>query len=152
MTKPSAAIHILQELAQRDSEKAATLLVKLKNKLQVDENQLHLLSEYREEYISQNFVLMIKGVQSSELINFRAFLTNLDKTLVSQRQIIEKSIQAVNDQQVIWQELERKKMSYKLLNEQAKKRMLVEESKRDQKMTDEFVNSRSAANVQKIKV
>lgn len=152
MTKPSAALHILQELAQRDSEKAATELVILKNKLQVDENQLHLLSEYREEYMSQNFVLMIKGVQSSELLNFRAFLKNLDKTLESQHQIIEKSTRAVFDQQIIWQECERKKMSYKLLNEQAKKRILVQESKRDQKMTDEFVNARSAANAQKLKV
>jgi flagellar FliJ protein len=152
MTKPSAAIHTLQELAQRESEIAATELVKRKNKLLADENQLHLLREYREEYVSQNFVMMISGVQSSELTNFRAFLLNLDKTIVSQRQIIDQSALALQEQQGIWQECERKKMSYKILSEQEKRKILAEESKRDQKMTDEFVNSRSAVNAQKSKV
>jgi flagellar FliJ protein len=152
MTKPNSSLHTLQELAERESEKAAIELANCKAQLQAKENQLHLLNEYREEYISQNFVLMVSGIQSADLLNFRAFLSNLDHTIVNQRQIIDVSVLAVSEQQAIWQECERKKMSYQILNEQAKRKLLAQENKRDQKMTDEFVNARHAVNAKKVRV
>lgn len=152
MAKSSTAIHTLLELAERACEKAAADLAMSNSQLQDSKNQLDLLNDYRQEYVSQNFVLMVSGVQSRELLNFRAFLSNLDKTIVSQHQIIDRNALAVQEQQAIWQESERKKMSYQILTEQEKKKILILESKRDQKLNDEFVNARSAIQIHKSRV
>ncbi len=152
MAKSSTAIHTLLELAERASEKAAVDLALRNTQLKDSKNQLDLLNEYREEYVSQHFVLMVSGTQSRELLNFRAFLSNLDKTIVSQHQIIDRNALAVQEQQAIWQESERKKMSYQILTEQQMKKIMIQESKRDQKLTDEFVNARGAIQTQKRRV
>ena len=145
MAKTSTAIHTLLELAQRDSEKAAADLSLRNSQLNEAKNQLNQLNAYRQEYVAQNVVLMVSGIESGEILNFRAFLSNLDITIYGQNQIIERSTLAVQEQQIVWQGCERKKMSYQVLTQQEKQKNIIQELKRDQKLTDEFVNSRTAA-------
>ena len=52
--------------------------------------------------------------------------------------MVELANQQVKIQRQLWQECQRKKLSYEVLSDRSEKRILKVEQKKDQKMMDEF--------------
>jgi flagellar FliJ protein len=144
MPRTDSAIQTLHALASRACEKAATELAISSDQFLKAKQQVEMLEEYRAEYMTQHVLLLTNGAQSRELLNFRDFVKNLDQIILTQQQLVERTELMVKDKRIQWQACERQKLSYQVLTEQEAHRLMIQESKRDQKLTDEFVNARAA--------
>lgn len=149
MPRTESAIYMLYELANRASEKAAKELKMSSDQFTKAKQQVEMLEGYRAEYMTEHVSLLNNGVQSRELLNFRDFVKNLDQIIMTQQQIVDRSELLVQDKRVKWQQCELKKLSYQVLTEKEAQLLLMKEHKMDQKLTDEFVNARTAVNSQK---
>lgn len=149
MPRTESAIYTLYELANRASEKAAKELKMSSDQFTKAKQQVEMLEGYRAEYMTEHVSLLNNGVQSRELLNFRDFVKNLDQIIMTQQQIVDRSELLVQDKRVKWQQCELKKLSYQVLTEKEAQLLLMKEHKMDQKLTDEFVNARTAVNSQK---
>lgn len=149
MPRTDSAIYTLYALANRESEKAAKELKMSSDQYTKAKQQVEMLEGYRAEYMTQHVSLLNNGVQSRELLNFRDFVKNLDQIILTQQQMVDRSELLVQDKRVKWQQCELKKLSYQVLTEKEAQLLLMKEHKMDQKLTDEFVNARTAVNSQK---
>ena len=149
MPRTESAIHTLLSLAKRACEKAAIELAISSDQCVKAKEQVQMLQTYRAEYMAQHVSVLADGIQSRDLLNFRDFLKNLDQIILAQQQLVDRTELIVQDKRVQWQECERKKLSYQVLTEQEAHRLMIQENKRDQKLTDAFVNSRTAVNSKK---
>ncbi len=149
MPRNESAIYTLYALANRQSEKAAKELKMSSDQFIKAKQQVEMLEGYRAEYMTQHVSLLNNGVQSHELLNFREFVKNLDQIIMTQQQMVERSELLVQDKRAQWQQCELKKLSYQVLTEKEAQLVLSKEHKLDQKLTDEFVNARTAVNSQK---
>lgn len=149
MPRTESAIYTLYALANRDSEKAAKELKMSSDQFTKAKQQVEMLEGYRAEYMTQHVSILNNGVKSSELLNFRDFVKNLDQIIMTQREMVDRSELLVQDKRVKWQQCELKKLSYQVLTEKEAQVLLIKEHKMDQKLTDEFVNARTAVNAQK---
>jgi len=149
MLRTESAINTLYTLANRASEAAAKELKMSSDQFIKAKQQVEMLEGYRAEYMAQHVLLINDGVQSHELLNFRDFVKNLDQIIMTQQQIVDRSELLVQDKRVKWQQCELKKLSYQVLTEKEAQLLLMKDHKMDQKLTDEFVNARTAVNVQK---
>jgi flagellar FliJ protein len=149
MPRTESAIHTLYELANRASEKAAKELKISSDQFNNAKKQVEMLEGYRSEYMTQHVSMLSNGAQSRELLNFRDFIKNLDQIIMTQQQMVDRSELLVQDRRVKWQQCELKKLSYQVLTEKEAQLLLIKENKMDQKLTDEFVNARTAVLSQK---
>ncbi len=149
MAKSSSALITLLQLAEKNSEKAALDLAKVRQQAESAQSQYEQLEVYRREYLEQHVTMLAGGVETQELLNFKGFLLNLDRTIIGQQEIVDRCKLVAQEYRLVWQEAQRKKMSYEVLLEQEKIQMASAEAKRDQKQTDEFVNTKSAVKFQK---
>lgn len=149
MQRTETAIHTLYELANRESEKAAKDLKMSSDQLTKAQLQVEMLEGYRAEYMTQHAALLTNSVQSSELLNFRDFVKNLDQTIMTQQQMVDRAKLLAQDKRVKWQQCELKKLSYQVLTEKQAQLLLMKEQKMEQILTDEFVNTSTAFSLQK---
>ncbi len=149
MPRTESAIYTLYALANRASENAAKELKMSSDQFTKAKQQVEMLEGYRAEYMAQHVLLLNNGVQSRDLLNFRDFVKNLDQIILTQQQMVDRSELLVQDKRVKWQQCELKKLSYQVLTEKEAQTLLMKEHKLDQKLTDEFVNARTAVNAQK---
>jgi len=149
MSRTQSAIYTLYELADRESEKAAKELKMSSDQFAKAKQQVEMLEGYRAEYMNQHVSMLNDGVKSSELLNFRDFVKNLDQIIMTQQEMVDRSQLLVQDKRVKWQQCELKKLSYQVLTEKEAQLLLMKEHKMDQKLTDEFVNAKTAVNAQK---
>lgn len=140
MSKPSIVIQTLQEIAARDLNKAAERLAESNKQLSDAKNQLDMLQQYRQDYISRYADMLAEGMNIEALQNYQSFLRKLDQAISGQEQIIESFSRQVKHHMGLWQECQKKKLSYDVLSERSQRRAYVIESKRDQKMMDEFAS------------
>jgi len=149
MAKASTALTTLLQLTEQRSEKAALVLAQAKQQASAAQNQFEQLEEDRREYLAQHLVLLTSGLETQELLNFKGFLLNLDRTIIGQQELVERCKLVAQEHRMVWQEAQRKKMSYEVLIEKERVQVIAAEAKRDQKQTDEFVNTRNAVKLQK---
>ena len=149
MAKAPTALMTLLQLAEKKSEQATLVLEQAKQRSIAAHNQYEQLEQYRREYLAQHVALLTTGIESQELLNFKGFLLNLDRTIIGQQEVVERCKLVAQEHRLIWQEAQRKKMSYEVLIEQQKVKMVIAQAKSDQKLTDEFVNTRSAVQFQR---
>jgi flagellar FliJ protein len=149
MAKAPTALITLLQLAEKKSEQATLVLAQAKQHSIAAHNQYEQLEQYRREYLAQHVALLTTGVESQELLNFKGFLLSLDRTIIGQQEVVERCKLLAQGHRLTWQEAQRKKMSYEVLIEQQKVKMVIAQAKSDQKLTDEFVNTRSAVQFQR---
>jgi flagellar FliJ protein len=78
------------------------------------------------------------GMGAEAYQNFQNFFGKLDQAITGQQEVVELANQQVKVQKQLWQESQRKKMSYEVLSKRSVKRELKVEQKKDQKLMDEF--------------
>lgn len=132
-----SALETLIELAQRDADDAAKRLGAALKAADEAEQKLQMLLGYREDYALKLDAAQVNGITPMAYRNFVAFMDKLDNAINGQREIVQRAHQHSAQHKAAWQETERKRLSYRTLNDRAAAEALRLENKRDQKQMDE---------------
>ena len=133
----TSALDTLIELAQRDSDAAARRLGAALKAVEEAEAKLQMLLGYRDDYANKLDQAQMAGITPFAYRNFVAFIDKLDNAINGQREVLKHANYRSEQEKKAWQESERKRLSYRTLNERAAAEALKIENKRDQKMMDD---------------
>lgn len=134
----NTALDTLVELATNETDEAAKRLGLAIRACEDTEQKLALLLQYRDDYQARFQSGLTSGITASGYRNFQLFLAKLDTAISGQQRIVDDAKQRISDERGAWQSSERKRMSYGTLITRAEKEEQRKESKRDQKLMDEF--------------
>ena len=138
-----SALETLIDLAQRESDARAKKLGAALKAVEDGEQKLQMLLGYRDDYHAKFDAAQQAGITPFAYQNFVAFIGKLDAAIDGQKEVIKHAGFKADMERKAWQESERKRLSYRTLNERAAAQALAIETKRDQKMMDDFA-ARSA--------
>lgn len=133
----SSAINTLIELAKKDTDEAAKRLGIAIRASEETGQKLALLLQYRDDYAARCQSELAAGLSAAGYHNFRVFLEKLDSAIAGQREVVREANKLVDAARRVWQENERKRMSFGTLASRAQKQAREQETRRDQKLTDE---------------
>ena len=133
----ASALETLIDLAQRESDACAKRLGAALKAVDEGEQKLQMLLGYRDDYANRLDAAQMGGITPFAYQNFVAFLGKLDQAIDGQRDVLKHARVKADMEKKGWQESERKRLSYRTLNERAALEALALESKRDQKMMDD---------------
>ncbi|UVW27891.1 flagellar export protein FliJ [Massilia sp. H6] len=133
----ASALDTLIDLAQRDSDAIAKRLGAALKAVEEGEQKLVMLDGYRDEYVRKLDSAQMAGITPFSYQNFVAFIGKLDNAIQGQREVIKHARFKADGEKKAWQESERKRLSYRTLNERAAAEALAIENKRDQKLMDD---------------
>ena len=133
----TSALETLIELAQRDSDAAAKRLGAALKAVEEAEQKHQMLLGYRDDYANRLDQQQMAGITPFAYQNFVAFVGKLDNAINGQREVLKHANYKSELEKKAWQESERKRLSYRTLNERAAAEALKIENKRDQKMMDD---------------
>lgn len=133
----NSALETLIELAQRDVDDAAKRLGAALKAVDDAEQKLTMLEGFRHDYAMKLEGAQIAGMTPMAYRNFVAFMDKLDIAINGQREVIKHAQYKSAQEKTVWQESERKRLSYRTLHERAEALALKAENKRDQKQMDE---------------
>jgi flagellar FliJ protein len=131
------ALDTLIELAQRDADAAAKRLGAALAAAEDTEQKLAMLLNYRDDYATRLDAAQVAGITPLAYRNFVAFIGKLDSAINGQREVVKHAHHKSAIEKTGWQACERKRLSYRTLNERAAAEALRIENKRDQKQMDE---------------
>jgi flagellar FliJ protein len=132
-----SALDTLIELAQRESDEAAKRLGAALRTVEEAQQKLTMLLGYRDDYAMKLDAAQVAGMTPMAYQNFVAFMGKLDNAIKGQGEVIKHAQHKSGIEQAAWQASERKRLSYRTLNERAAAGALRIENKRDQKLMDE---------------
>ena len=132
-----SALETLIDLAQKDSDAAAKRLGAANKLVEEAEQKLEMLVGYRDEYARKLDAAQVAGITPFAYHNFVAFIGKLDNALNGQRDVLKHAIFKADTERKTLQESERKRLSYRTLNERAASEALKIQNKRDQKQMDD---------------
>lgn len=135
-----SVIDTLIELASQESEDAARALSAALQQQKQSHEKLCLLTQYKSEYAERLNLQMREGLSVQAMINFRDFLTDLERAVEQQQRVHNTDTDLVHTQQRHWQAMERKKLSYGTLAQRAQAKLAAKASKQEQKQMDEMAS------------
>ena len=133
----ASALETLIDLAQRESDACAKRLGAALKAVDEGEQKLQMLLGYRDDYARRLDAAQMAGITPFAYQNFVAFLGKLEQAIDGQREVLKHARVKADMEKKGWQESERKRLSYRTLNERAALEALALENKRDQKMMDD---------------
>lgn len=133
----TSALETLIELAQRDSDDAAKRLGAALKEVEDAQQKLNMLLGYRDDYANRLDQAQMNGITPFAYANFVAFVGKLDNAINGQQEVVKHAKYKSDLEKATWQESERKRLSYRTLNDRAAAEALKIENKRDQKMMDD---------------
>lgn len=135
---PSPALNMLFDLASEEAEVAAKNLAIANKAVKNAQEKSVMLHGYKQDYINHYNLKLTNGLGKEAHLNYQHFLQNLQQAIDGQEEMIVSAQYECDKVRLVLQEAQRKKMSYEVLIKRAEKKALKIESKRDQKMMDEF--------------
>lgn len=139
MTKQSTnTLKMLIDLAERDVTLATEALAQAMKFAEDAQSKHVLLNEYRQTYVDNFNKNSIAGIGMESYSNYQNFFGKLDQAIAGQLDIVQSANRVVQSRRELWQEAQRKKLSYEVLIQRSDKQAYKAEQKRDQKMMDEF--------------
>lgn len=132
-----SALDTLIDLAQRESDACAKRLAAALKAVEDGQHKLQMLDGYRADYVRKLDAAQVAGITPFAYQNFVAFIGKLDNAINGQSDVVKHAQYKADTEKKAWQESERKRLSYRTLNERAALESLKIESKRDQKMMDD---------------
>jgi len=133
-------LETLIDLAQRETDDAAKRLGAALKAATEAEEKLNMLIGYRDEYGRRFDASQQQGITPMAYRNFQAFMEKLDTAIQGQQEIVRHSKARGDKEKQLWQDAERKRMSYSTLRDRAEAQELKKEAKRDQKAMDEHAS------------
>jgi flagellar FliJ protein len=137
-TQSGNVLKLLKEIAVKEVDLAAEALAHAMKADSEAKSKYEMLLEYRQEYVKNLNKILEAGMGAEAYQNFQNFFKKLDQAIAGQQEVLEITKQQVKVQRQLWQESQRKKLSYEVLTQRSDKRELKVEQKRDQKLMDEF--------------
>ena len=134
--RSTGVINALKEIAAKEVDLAAEALAMAIKVAGEAESKHAMLREYREDYLKSLNNLMESGMGAELYRNFQNFFNKLDQAVNAQGEVLAFAEKQVQRQ--LWQESQRKKLSYDVLTKRVNKREQKVQQKRDQNMMDEF--------------
>ncbi len=132
-----SALDTLIELAQRESDECARRLGLALKQVEETEQKLTMLIGYRADYALKLDAAQVAGITPAAYRNFVAFVDKLDNAILGQREVVKHALHRSGVEKAAWQASERKRLSFRTLNERAAVEALKVENKREQKQMDE---------------
>jgi flagellar FliJ protein len=136
--KSSNVLKMLEEIAAKEVELATEALAKAMKVVDEAQAKYDMLLDYRKGYQDNLNANLTKGMSAEAYQNFQNFFKKLDHAITGQKDVVNFAEQQVKVHRALWQESQRKKLSYDVLITRSDKRVLKVEQKRDQKLMDEF--------------
>ncbi|KQZ43531.1 flagellar export protein FliJ [Duganella sp. Root1480D1] len=133
-------LETLIDLAQRETDDAAKRLGAALKAATEAEEKLNMLIGYRDEYGRRFDASQQQGITPMAYRNFQAFMEKLDTAIQGQQEVVRHSKARGDKEKQLWQDAERKRMSYSTLRDRAEAQELKKEAKRDQKAMDEHAS------------
>lgn len=133
-----SVIETLIDLTVIESDAAAKRLGKAVRTSEESQEKNALLVNYRQEYIEKLQATLAIGLSVQQHKNYQAFIRGLDCAIAQQHQIYLIDQGKVLEQKHLWQQSERKRLSYTTLSNRANSLAKKLDGKREQKNTDEF--------------
>lgn len=133
----TSALETLIELAQRESDDAAKRLGAALKAVEEAEQKYQMLLGYRDDYANRLDQQQMAGITPFAYQNFVAFVRKLDNAINGQGEVVKHAKYKSEQEKKAWQESERKRLSYRTLNERALAEAQKIADKRDQKMMDD---------------
>lgn len=133
-------LETLIDLARRETDDAAKRLGAALKTVAEAEEKLNMLIGYRDEYGRRFDASQQQGMTPMAYRNFQAFMEKLDTAIQGQQEIVRHSKARGDQEKQLWQDAERKRMSFSTLRERAAAQELKKEAKRDQKAMDEHAS------------
>lgn len=131
-------LKMLDEIAAKEVELATEALARAMKAESEAQSKYDMLIEYRQGYLENMNRSLATGMSAEAYQNFQNFLKKLDQAITGQEDVVKFAKQQVKVHRELWQESQRKKLSYDVLIERSDKREHKVEQKKDQKMMDEF--------------
>ena len=137
-TQSSNVLGMLQGIASKEVDDATEALAKAMRLANEAQTKQDMLNEYRLDYVKNLNKILESGMGAEAYQNFQNFFGKLDQAIAGQQEVVEQANLQVKIQKQLWQECQRKKLSYEVLSDRTEKRVLKVEQKKDQKLMDEF--------------
>ncbi len=137
-TQTTSVLKMLKEIAAKEVDLATEALAHVMKAASEAQSKYELLLEYRQDYVKNLNKILEAGIGAEAYQNFQNFFKKLDQAITGQQDMVDMAKQQVTIQRQLWQESQRKKLSYEVLLQRSDKRELKVEQKRDQKSMDEF--------------
>lgn len=131
-------IRALKDRVEKEAELSASLLA---NAISIEEqatSRFNLLSEYRKGYLESFNAEIARSIGIELYHNYQSFLAKLNDALETQIKVKASASDQVNYQKTIWQNLQKKKLSYEVLIKRTDQQLFLAEKKKDQKLMDEY--------------
>lgn len=134
----SNVLGMLKGIATKEVDEATEALAKAMKLANEAQAKKEMLNEYRLDYVKNLNKILEAGMGAEAYQNFQNFFGKLDQAIAGQQEVVELANQQVKVQKQLWQESQRKKLSYEVLSDRNDNRVHKVEQKKDQKMMDEF--------------
>ena len=138
MSLSTTVLNTLLNLASNELELALESIAKANKMLAEAEEKGKTLQEYRQDYVDNLAKQLEKGLGKETHNNYQNFLKKLDQAISGQAEIIISAQYQVGKERELWQEAQRKKLSYDVLLKRKSKKEHHSALKLDQKMMDEY--------------
>lgn len=137
-TQSNNVLKMLSEIAVKEVELATEALARAMKAADEAQSKHDMLIDYRKGYLDNMNKSLSVGMGAEAYQNFQNFLKKLDQAISGQQEVVELTKQQVKVHRELWQESQKKKLSYDVLIDRSDKRAHQVEQKKDQKMMDEF--------------
>lgn len=137
MSAPNA-LNVLIELAEKEVELATESLGRAIKAQNDAEEKGAMLRSYRQDYVANLHKSLANGLNKEMHLNYQNFLLKLDQAIDGQDSVIISAQYQVQKEREVWQEAQRKKLSYEVLVKRAQKKEHQKALKKEQKMMDEY--------------
>lgn len=131
-------LKMLGETAGKEVDLATEALAKAMKNASEAQSKYDLLTQYRQDYLSNLSKTLESGMNAEAHQNFHHFMAKLDQALAGQKDVLVSAQYQVTVQKQLWQACQRKKLSYEVLTTRSDKKMHQIATKKSQKETDEF--------------
>lgn len=138
--KDTFRLRVVQDLAQQQSDDAATRLGVLNAEAAKAEAKLNMLLGYREEYRQRFRSSVHQDVHSAGWKNFQQFLHKLDEAIEQQRDIVQACQQAVQHGRREWQSKQKQVKAYDALEQRHDDQQAQRLKRLDQRLMDDFAS------------
>lgn len=138
--KKSQRLQTIVEINAGNEKKALEALAVVQQKKQALQTQLESLEEYQQGYHEQYQVISEKGVNISQLLEFRSFISKLELAIKAQQKAIVDMDYKLDSARKNWETQHQKTKSLEKVCQSALDEELSVENKREQKEQDERGN------------
>ena len=132
------ALQGLLDIATAEADSAAASLGNLNRQVQLQEQQLTLLLQYRTDYQERLRRVIANGLDSAGLRNFNDFMGHLEQAIRQQRAAVNDARGRAEHGRQHWQAKQRKAKAFDTLAQRAGAALVRVEISREQKLQDDF--------------